>query len=101
MGRRLQLQARLKAIPGVQSVYYQAPGAQAMVYPSIIYAKDRTFKLHANNSPYLLEKRYLLTAMDWDPDSPIFEALEMFPKCTFDRHYEKDQLNHQVFQLYF
>ena len=43
----------------------------------------------------------MLTVMDKDPDSPIFEAVERLPKCTFNRHYESDQLHHQVFELYF
>jgi hypothetical protein len=101
MGTRLQLQALLKAIPGVKKVYFQAPGTEIMEYPCIVYEKSDTFKRHANNNPYLMESGYLLTVMDEDPDSPIFKAVDSLPKCRFDRAFGGDQLNHQVFEIYF
>lgn len=101
MGTRLQLQAMLKTLPGVKAVYFQAPGVEKMEYPCIVYEKSDTFKSHADNNPYRMENGYLLTVMDWDPDSPLFEAVDSLPKCRFDRAFASDQLNHQVFELYF
>lgn len=72
-----------------------------MVYPCIVYTRDDTYKRHASNNPFMIEYRYEVTAIDKDPDSPIFRALELFPKCRINRVFKKEQLNHQVFNLYF
>lgn len=99
--RRLALHARLKAISGVKDAYFQPPDGKRMEYPCIVYTRDDTYKRHANNNPFMMESRYELTVMDTNPDSPIFKAVEMFPKCRINRVFEREQLNHQVFNLYF
>ncbi len=101
MGTRLQLHSLLKAIPDVKNAYFQGPGAEKMEYPCIVYSRDDTSKQHANNNPYRIVYRYDVIAIDQDPDSLIFRAIEMFPMCTFKRAYAKDQLNHQAFSIYF
>lgn len=72
-----------------------------MVFPCIVYTRDETYKQHANNNPFMIEARYELTVMDEDPDSLIFKAVEMFPKCRFNRAFPAEQLNHHVFNIYF
>lgn len=101
MGTRLEFQKLLSEIPDVTKAYFQAPEGFVMKYPCIVYSRDDTYKRFANNNPYIIVYRYLVTAIDKNPDSPIFRALELLPKSTFERAYAKGDLNHQVFEIYF
>lgn len=47
------------------------------------------------------KKRYQVTVVDKNPDSVIHEKVLKLPLCKFDRHYNKDNLNHDVYTLYF
>lgn len=82
-------------------VAFQPPDKTRLEYPCIVYSRDSTYKAHADNNPFIVRARYLVTVMDRDPDSPIFDAVESFPECTLNRVFESDQLNHRVFQIYF
>lgn len=101
MGTRLQLQELLRELPRVKKVYFQPPEGHLMEYPAIVYNHSETFKRHANNNPYLMKKGYMLTAMDKDPDSELFDAIEMLPLCTLDRAFSVGELNHKVYTIYF
>lgn len=101
MAPRSELQALLKAIPGVAGVYFQKPASMTMEYPAIVYKLDDMDVRHADNDPYLIAFRYLVTVIDQDPDSPVRGEVAKLRMCTFDRHYTADQLNHYVFNLYF
>jgi hypothetical protein len=39
--------------------------------------------------------------IDPDPDSPIVDAVAELPLCTYDRFFTADNLNHDVFNLFF
>ena len=43
----------------------------------------------------------MVTVIDSDPDSKIVNRVSMLPYCYFDRHYVQDNLNHDVFEIYF
>lgn len=83
------------------NVYFQPPPNVQMEYPAIVYARDYVQVLHADNLPHQKEKRYLVTVMDRDPDSDIPDKVGRLPKCTYDRFYAADGLNHDVFRLFF
>jgi hypothetical protein len=72
-----------------------------MAYPCIVYAIDNLNTKHANNKPYALTKRYLVTVIDQDPDSVIPDKVAMLPSCSFSRAFSSASLNHQAFTLYF
>lgn len=57
--------------------------------------------MHADNAPYTVDKRYLVTVIDYDPDSPIPDKIEWLPKASFQRAFTTDQLNHYIFNLFF
>jgi hypothetical protein len=101
MGLRLQLQALLESILGSDAVYFQAPSSELMVYPCIVYNRDRTETEFAGNNPYRFTKRYQVTVIDEDPDSTIPDRVGALPMCTHDRTFVVDNLNHYVFTLYF
>lgn len=102
MGRpRLELQALLEEILGSENVYFQPPNNLKMQYPCIRYEQDDGDTDFASNKPYRHTKRYQVTHIDQDPDSPIPDVIVMLPMCLFDRSYTADNLNHKVFNLFF
>lgn len=101
MDRRLQLQTLLSGVPEVKFAYFQAPPANMMEYPCIVYDLDNRLMTHANNNPYQSTKRYQLTVMYRDADSKVPDAVANLPMCSFSRKFTADNLHHQVFNLYF
>jgi hypothetical protein len=101
VGTRLQLQAFLEVLLGSDAVFFQPPSNLQMTYPCIVFQIDDIVAQFADNKPYALEKRYMLTVIDRNPDSLIPDAVAGLPKCKFDTHFVKDNLNHFVFNLYF
>jgi hypothetical protein len=72
-----------------------------MQYPCIVYEWDEEALSHANNNPYMRERRYRLTIIDEDPTSGIPGLVGDLPKCSFSRFYRVQNLNHTVYKLYF
>lgn len=101
MAPRLDLQRLLESLLGSRNVYFQPPPTMQMKYPCIVYTRDNIRISHAGNLPYKHEKRYRLTVIDRDPDSDIPDKVAMLPKCSFNRSFAADSLNHDVFTLYF
>jgi hypothetical protein len=99
MGLRLDLHTRLLTI--CPNVYFQPPTNIQMKYPCIIYKRDLRDTLYANDKPYKHEKRYMVMVIDRDPDSPLPELVADLPKSSFDRFYTADDLNHDVYSVYF
>lgn len=83
------------------NVYFQPPANVKMVYPAIVYARDRIDAQHAGNLPYRRTKRYEVTVIDRDPDSPIPDKISGLQSAGFSRHFVTENLNHDVFTLYF
>ena len=101
MGLRTDLQVVLEQLLGSSTVYFQPPSNIQLIYPCIIYERSYWNTTFADNKPYALNKRYALTVIDRDPDSAIVDKVINLPMCSFDRHYVSDNLNHDVFNLYF
>lgn len=99
MAQRLELQDLLKEF--CDNVYFQPPPSVQMVYPCIVYRRDTTRSRHADGLPYKKDKRYLVTVIDRDPDSEIPDMISELPLCIHDRFYTADDLNHDVFKLFF
>lgn len=98
---RLQLQLLLESVLGSGNVYFQPPSNVAMQYPCIVYQRDGENAKFADGSPYRRVKRYQVTVIDRDPDSDIPDKVGALPMCTFNRFFVADNLNHDVYQLYF
>lgn len=99
--KRYELQAMLESILGSSNVYFQPPLNIEMAYPCIVYKRDNADTKHANNNVYRYTKRYQVTVIDKDPDSDIPDKIAALSLCGFDRHYTADNLNHDVFNLFF
>lgn len=101
MGNRLSLHAILKDIPGVKEVYFQPPESIKLDYPCVIYARNSRDTKFADDTPYFKKIRYQVTIIDKNPDSIIPEKVAELPMCVFDRHYTANNLNHDIYNLYF
>lgn len=108
MGKRLELHQKLVELLGTQNepldkqrVYFQPPSAARMSYPCIVYKRDAQSEARADNLLYHAMKRYLVTIIDTDPDSKIPDKMMDFRYCTFVTHFAADNLNHDVYSLYY
>lgn len=82
-------------------VYFQPPSNLEMLYPAVVYEMDRADTKFADDNPYTLTKQYSMTLITQNPDDTIFEALAALPMCAHERHYVAENLNHDVFNIYF
>lgn len=101
MARRLELHEVLCNVLGSRNVYYQPPASVKMQYPAIVYSRKDIYNRHADNDVYKQDHAYDITVIDKNPDSLIVEEISRLPKCRFDRHYTADNLNHDVFTIYY
>lgn len=100
MGSRIELHEKLIDIAG-RNVYFQPPASKDIKYPAIKYERAKIDSEYANGIPYMQSLGYTLTVMDYNPDSEIVTKISKLSNCKFDRHYEADNLNHDVFTLYY
>lgn len=98
---RLRLHETLCSILENRNAYFQPPESVRMNYPAIVYALDDIPGLYANDGVYLSGRKYTLTAIDKDPDSPLIGKVSALPTCRFVRTYQADNLNHWIFQIYY
>lgn len=101
MADRPNLQTFLEELLGSRYVYFQPPESVKMSYPAIVYSRKKINNDHANNLVYKQSFSYELTVIDKDPDSEIVRKVSMLPMCAHDRHFESDNLNHDVFTLFY
>lgn len=101
MGQRLELQTLLESLNPNGGVYFQPPATIKMTYPAIVYQRQFVDDEHADNQAYIQTKRYMVTYIDRDPDSDVPDKIGRLPLCRYDRFYVADNLNHDVFDLYF
>lgn len=101
MASRLELQTELENILGSRNVYFQPPSSVRMQYPAIVYSRKDIEKRSANDGTYRKLPSYEVILIDKNPDSPFVEKIFDLPYCSFDRHYISDNLNHDVFTLYY
>ena len=72
-----------------------------MKYPAFVYELDDIESEFANGGVYLFAKSYSLTVIDPNPDNLLVDKIVTSFNCEFDRHYQKNNLNHYVFSLFF
>lgn len=82
-------------------VYFQPPANVVMEYPCIVFERNDADTRFANNLPYNVTYGYDVEIIDKDPDSALMKKVEALPMCTFNRHFVSDNLNHDVYNLYF
>lgn len=101
MSNRTELQTLLENLLGSRNVYFQPPSSIKLNYPCIIYKLAKIDSKFANDKPYSSSKRYTLTLIDKNPDNVFIDKLIKLPKCSFDRTFVADNLNHYNFNIYY
>jgi len=82
-------------------VYFQPPTNVKLEYPCIIYKRDFADTKFADDITYDHTIRYAITVIDQDPDSEIPSKVAAMQMSLFNRFYTVDNLNHDVFNVYF
>ena len=101
MGSRLELQTLLEGLAGTRNVYFQPPPTLTMKYPAIVYERAKLTNRFANNIVYNQKQSYNITVIDANPDSVLPIKVSQLPMCRPDRSFKSDNLNHDVFIIYF
>lgn len=101
MANQEKLQAKLEELLGSRNVYYQPPESLRMKYPAIRYSKSTISSKHANNAKYSNFTRYQIIVIDPKPDNEVIDKILELPLSSYSNHYTKDNLNHDVIELYF
>lgn len=101
MASRLELQTMLEEIIGSRNVYYQPPASIKMKYPAIVYSRNNIANVNANDSVYMQNTSYEIIVIDENPDSEIVKRVSLIPNCRFNTHFKTDNLNHDIFTLYY
>lgn len=107
MGTRASLDDRLKEILSEHNVdigeghlYYQSPGAHAMVYPALVYKRTSIETRNADNLAYLRYTYYQLTWISRSPDDPMIDILlDSFESISYVNEFTSQGLYHTVFRL--
>jgi hypothetical protein len=99
MGQRLLLHQILETF--TENVYFQPPSNIQLKYPCIIYKRDFADTKFADDKPYNHTKRYMITIIDQNPDSDIPDKVASMPMSLFNRFYTADNLNHDVYSVFF
>lgn len=99
MAPRQQLHQLLETF--TEHVYFQPPTNITLQYPCIIYKRDFADTQFADGKPYNHMLRYAITVIDRDPDSEIPKKVAEMPMSLFNRFYTVDNLNHDVYNVYF
>lgn len=82
-------------------VYIQPPASNEMKYPCILISREPGDTKFADNTVHRHQERYQLMAIDEEPVSPLYKLLASLPRSTHNRSYPADNLNHDVFTLFF
>ena len=101
MASRLKLHEILCGILGNRNAYFNPPTSVKIQYPAIVYNRKRIDNTHADDGVYIQSDAYEVTVIDHDVDSEIVTKVSKLPMCAFDRNYKSDNLDHNVFTLYY
>lgn len=83
------------------NVYYQPPGENEMKYTAIKYHKKSMDTKYANNKIYASMNCYEVIVIAREPEDPVNEKVLELPYCSYDNNYRSDNLEHDVYTLYY
>ena len=102
MGSRLDLDSELRDFINSENVYFQPPESIKMNYPCIVYKRYSGNTIYANNMPYGYTQAYEVTIIDKNPDSDLVKRMPTrFPMSQYSRHFAFENLNHDVFIVFY
>lgn len=101
MRSRLRLHEELVNVLGSRCVYFQPPESLKLTYPCIIYERHDISNTFADDDIYLDPRQYRVTVVDPNPDSEIVNKMAKFKMAKFVKHTVIDNLNHDIFNIYY
>jgi len=101
MSSRIELHQKLVDILGTNNVYFQPPATIRMNYPAIVYHRSDKNEKFANDELYLGKTSYTVTVIEKNPDSLIPDKVAKLPFTSFSSFFVADDLNHDVFSVYY
>lgn len=106
MGSRLSLHEKLCSFMEncgfAPNVYFQPPESVRLIYPCIVYERAFGSTSYADNMPYTYDQSYTVTIIDKNPDSVLVPRIAMrFPTIKYNRHFVYENLNHDVYSLFY
>lgn len=102
--RRRLLQEGLELFLGSKNVYFQPPPNVMLKYPCFIYNRTSPFTMQADDTIYILRGHYSLTYIDPDVERCMDmqeKLLNFFDHISVERSFVSDNLNHDVYNLYY
>lgn len=98
---RLILQELLENVLDSKNVYYQEPPNKEMKYPCIVYRFERFNRQDADNTPYILNGRWVIHHMfkKVSDDTLKEKLIREFKFCEFDRRIIKDGIYNDYYTL--
>ena len=101
MTRRQKLHTELLTL-GAKKTLFQPPPDAHLEYPAIVYTRKSTFTLAADNKNYTGHTYYQIEVIDANPDSTLVAALlDKFQMIKHVNNFKTNNLNHDVFNLYY
>ena len=101
MRSRLTLHQELCTLLGSNYVYFQPPESIKLNYPCIVYERYDIVNTFADDGVYLDPRQYRITVIDKNPDSEIVNKMAKFRNSRFIKHMVSDNLNHDIFNIYY
>lgn len=102
--RRRGLQTKLETILGSRNVYFQPPPGFMLKYPCIVYNRSPLFTIKADDTNYLNRGHFSVTYIDSNVERSIAmmsTILDSFDHISVERSFVSDNLNHDVYNLYY
>lgn len=70
-------------------------------YPCIVYGPGPGWTTFADNNPHIYTQQYEVSLIGQAPQPEKFMKLALLPMSVHSRSYVADNLNHDVFNIYF
>lgn len=102
--RRRALHTILTELLGSTNVYFQPPSNVLMKYPCFLYNQSPLYNLRADDKNYLYMGHYSLTYIDSNVERAMamkMKILDSFEHISFERNFTSENLNHDVYNLYY
>lgn len=102
--KRRELQTKLETILGTKQVYFQPPPGYMLKYPCIVYNRSPLYTLKADDTDYIKRGHYSVTYIDSNVErsmAMMSTILDSFDHISVERSFVSDNLNHDVYNLYY
>lgn len=84
-------------------VYFQPPSSVQLNYPCWVVERSKVYQPKANDKTYLFRPGYKCIFMNCEEPDPdvLYEISRRYENCHYQNHYVKDNINHDVFLIYY